>query len=95
MAATGPKLKFFKTATVSDRSPVLVLNSLLPCVHLLFTRIRATSCWKHVDAYANPAEGGGRQGMSCKLAKQLGIPREWIKFPFVSACLQPLVPQSG
>ena len=31
--------------------------------------------------------GGSRQGTSCKLAKRLGIPLEWVKFPFVPACM--------
>ena len=31
--------------------------------------------------------GSCRQGTSCKLAKRLGIPVEWVKIPFVPACM--------
>ena len=42
-----------------------------------------------IDGYhkLDPADGGSRQGTSCKLAKRLGIPLEWVKFPFVPACM--------
>ena len=66
---------------------VLDVNSLLTGLHLLLTSLRVTSWWEHVDTHANPADGGSRQGTSCKLAKRLGIPLEWVKFPFVPACM--------
>ena len=66
---------------------VLGVNSLLTGLHLLLTCLRVTSWWEHVDTHANPADGGSRQGTSCKLAKRLGIPLEWVKFPFVPACM--------
>ena len=63
------------------------MNSLLTGLHLLLTSLRVTSWWVHVDTHANPADGGSRQGTSCKLAKRLKIPLEWVKFPFVPACM--------
>ena len=75
------------SAAVSGRSSVLDVNSLLTGLHLLLTSLRVTSWWEHVDTHANPADGGSRQGTSCKLAKRLGIPLEWVKFPFVPACM--------
>ena len=75
------------SAAVSGRSSVLDVNSLLTGLHLLLTSLRVTSWWEHVDSHANPADGGSRQGTSCKLAKRLGIPLKWVKFPFVPACM--------
>ena len=75
------------SAAVLGRSSVLDMNSLLTGLHLLLTSLRVTSWWEHVDTHANPADGGSRQGMSCKLAKRLGIPLEWVKFLFVPACM--------
>ena len=78
--ATGQHLLVFcdnlgiLSATVPGRSPVLDVNSLLTGLHLLLTKRRVTSWWEHVDTHANPADGGSRQGTSCKLAKRLGIP---------------------
>ena len=91
--ATGQHLLVFcdnlgiLSAAVSGRSSVLDENSLLTSLHLLLTSLRVTSWWEHVDTHANPADGGSRQGKSCKLAKRLGIPLEWVKFPFVPACM--------
>ena len=91
--ATGQHLLVFcdnlgiLSAAVSGRSSVLDVNSLLTGLHLLLTSLRVTSWWEHVDTHANPADGGSRQGTSCKLAKRLGIPLEWVKFPFVPACM--------
>ena len=53
---------------------------------LLLNSLRVTSWWEHVDTHANPADECSRQGTSCKLAKRLGIPLEWVKFSFVPAC---------
>ena len=33
---------------------------------MLLTSLRVTSWWEHVDTHANPADGGSRQGTSCK-----------------------------
>ena len=68
------------SAAVSGRSSVLDVNPLLTGLHLLLTNLRVTSWWEHVDTHANPADGGSRQGTSCKWAKRLGIPLEWVKF---------------
>ena len=75
------------SAAVSGRSSVLNVNSLLTGLHLLLTSLRVTSWWEHVDTHANPADGGSRQGTSCKLAKRLGFPPEWVRYPFVPACM--------
>ena len=91
--ATGQHLLVFcdnlgiLSAAVSGRSSVLDVNSVLTGLHLLLTSLRVTSWWEHVDTHANPADGGSRQGTSCNLAKRLGIPLEWVKFPFVPACM--------
>ena len=68
------------SAAVSGRSSVLDVDSLLTGLHLLLTSLRVTSWWELVDTHANPADGGSRQGTSCKLAKRLGTPLEWVKF---------------
>ena len=68
------------SAAVSGKSSVLDVNSLLTGLHLLFTSLRVTSWWEHVDTHANPADEGSRQGTSCKLAKRLGFPLEWVRF---------------
>ena len=75
------------SAAVSGRSSVLDVNCLLTGLHLLLTSLRVSSWCEHVDTHANPADGGSRQGTSCKLAKRLGIPLEWVKFLFVPACM--------
>ena len=62
------------SAAVSGRSSVLDVNSLFTGLHLLLTSLRVTSWWEHVDTHANPADGGSRQGTSCKLAKRLENP---------------------
>ena len=69
----------------SDR--LLPGDVVLTGLHLLLTSLRVTIWWEHVDTHANPADGGSRQGTSCKLAKRLGIPLQWVKFPFVPACM--------
>ena len=78
--ATGQHLLVFcdnlgiLSAAVSGRSSVLDVNSLLTGLHLLLTSLRVTSWWEHIDTHANPADGGSRQGTSCKLAKRLWNP---------------------
>ena len=48
----------------------------------------APTCLRAVGVTAPPS----RQGASCKLAKRLGIPLEWVKFPFVPACMAAACP---
>ena len=42
------------SAAVSGKSSVLDVNSLLTGLHLLFTSLRVTSWWEHVDTHAKP-----------------------------------------
>ena len=94
---TASNMAFYSrlSTAVAGRTSALDMSSLLTGWHLLLTGLRVTSWWEHVDTHANPADGGSRQGTSCKLAKRLGIPLEWVKFPFVPACMADAVPQSG
>ena len=84
---TAGNMTFYSqlSTAMSGRTSVLDMNSLLTSLHLLLTGPRVTNWWRHVDTHANPARG--RQSTSCKLAKRLGIPLEWVKFPFVPACM--------
>ena len=93
---TGEKFDLWKMGwSTFMQMAVLDVNSLLTGLHLLLTSLRVTSWWEHVDTHANPADGGSRQGTSCKLAKRLGIPLEWVKFPFVPACMAAAGPTNG
>ena len=50
-------------------------------LHLQLATLRSSVWWEWVESESNCSDGGSRDGITCPLAKELGIPLREIKFP--------------
>ena len=57
------------------------LGAVLQAATLLATRLDCQIWWEHVDSDANPADGGSRVGITCPVARDLGVKLMRYEFP--------------
>ena len=68
---------------VNGSSRALDAGTLVFAIHLRMARLNITAWWEWVESESNCSDGGSRVGVSCPLAKELGIPLVELPFPTV------------
>ena len=68
-------------ALVAGSSKAPDLAGLASGTHLGLARRSVWAWFEFVDSASNPTDGGSREGVSCPLAKEMGIPLRWVLFP--------------
>jgi hypothetical protein len=66
---------------VNGASRQLDASSLIFALHLRMANMRSSVWWDYVNTHSNVADGGSRVGVSCEVAKSLGIKLKAIPFP--------------
>ena len=69
------------SALVLGNSKVIDLSIPTYTAALYAIKLRCCPWWEHVESAANVADGGSRVGVSCPVAKRLGITLQWQSWP--------------
>ena len=68
-------------------------DTLIFALHLRMAKLRVRGWWEWVESESNCSDGGSRVGITCPLAKQLGIPLVEVPFPFIPPNFEFLDPE--
>ena len=61
-------------------------------LHLQLASLRSSVWWEWVESESNCSDGGSREGISCPIAKELGITLKEVDFPDIPAHFMRMTP---
>ena len=70
---------------VNGKAAALDLSNAALAVHRRQTQLSAQFWWEYVNTKSNCSDGGSRDGVTCAMARALGIPLRHIAFPALPA----------